>query len=239
MLAAMAARVVGRTVVFELTRPQMFTLVGHRTPTIQRLRLGADADGRLTAISHEVVEHTSTISEFAEQTATPTRVLYAAPHRRTTHRLARLDVPPPTIMRAPGETPGMFALESAMDELAMALGMDPVELRIRNEPAEDPERQVPWSAATSSSACAPAPSGSAGPGATCARGCAREGRWLIGTGVASATYPTRRRASQCRISVDGSGRYTRGDRRLGHRHGGLDGALPDRGRRARGGDGRR
>src|SRR3954462_9882984 len=141
----MAARVVGRAVVFELSRQQMFSLAGHRTPTIQRMRLGADADGRLTAISHEVVEHTSRITEFAEQPATATRLMYTAPSRRTTHRLARLDVPPPTIMRAPGETPGMYALESTRDRLAAELGMDPVDLRIRNEPERDPERDVPWS----------------------------------------------------------------------------------------------
>ncbi len=105
LIAGMAAKVTGRTVKIELTRPQMFTLVGHRTPTIQRLRLGAQPDGTLTAISHEVVEHTSQNAEFAEQTATATRLMYAAPARRTTHRLARLDVPAPTIMRAPGETP--------------------------------------------------------------------------------------------------------------------------------------
>jgi xanthine dehydrogenase YagR molybdenum-binding subunit len=208
MLAAMAARVVRRTVVFELTRPQMFSLVGHRTPTIQRVRLGADADGRLTAISHEVVEHTSKIAEFAEQTATPTRVLYAAQNRRTTHRLARLDVPPPTIMRAPGETPGMFALESAMDELAVALGMDPVELRIRNEPAEDPERHVPWSSRHLVECLRTGAERFGWAGRDLRPRMRTEGRWLVGTGVASATYPTRRRKAQCRISVDGRGRYT-------------------------------
>jgi xanthine dehydrogenase YagR molybdenum-binding subunit len=207
MLAAMAARVVERTVVFELTRPQMFTLVGHRTPTIQRIRLGARADGRLTAISHEVVEHTSKINEFAEQTATATRVMYAAEHRRTTHRLARLDVPPPTIMRAPGETPGMFALESAMDELAVALGIDPVELRLRNEPALDPEREVPWSS-RHLVACLRTGAERFGWAGRDPRPRQRtEGRWLVGTGVASATYPARRRKAQCRISADGRGRY--------------------------------
>jgi xanthine dehydrogenase YagR molybdenum-binding subunit len=208
MLAAMAARVVGRTVVFELSRQQMFSLTGHRTPTVQRLRLGADAEGRMTAISHEVVEHTSTIAEFAEQTATPTRVLYAAAHRRTTHRLARLDVPPPTIMRAPGETPGMFALESAMDELAVALGMDPVELRIRNEPERDPERNVPWGERHLVDCLRTGAERFGWAGRDLRPGVRTEGRWLIGTGVASATYPTRRRKAQCRISVDGHGRYT-------------------------------
>jgi len=201
ILAAMAARVVGRTVVFELSRQQMFSLVGHRTPTIQRLRLGADRDGRLTAISHEVVEHTSRISEFAEQTATPTRVMYAAPHRRTTHRLARLDVPPPTIMRAPGETPGMYALESAMDELAAELGIDPVELRIRNEPERDPERDVPWSS-RNLLACLRTGAERFGWAGRDPRPRQRqEGRWLVGTGVAAATYPTRRRRADCRITA--------------------------------------
>ena len=208
MLAAMAARVVGRTVVFELSRQQMFSLVGHRTPTIQRLRLGADPEGRLTAISHEVVEHTSRISEFAEQTATPTRVLYAAAHRRTTHRLARLDVPPPTIMRAPGETPGMFALESAMDELAVALGLDPVELRIRNEPDRDPERGVPWSTRNLVECLRTGAERFGWAGRDLTPGVRTDGRWLVGTGVAAATYPTRRRKAQCRITVDGAGRYT-------------------------------
>ena len=208
MLAAMAARVAGRTVVYELTRRQMFTLTGHRTPTIQHLRLGADAEGRLTAISHEVVEHTATIAEFAEQTATPTRVLYSAPNRRTTHRLARLDVPPPTIMRAPGETPGMFALESAMDELAVAVGVDPVELRIRNEPDRDPERDVPWSSRHLVE-CLRTGAERFGWAGHDPRPRQRvEGRWLIGTSVAAATYPTRRRKADCRISVDAEGIYT-------------------------------
>jgi xanthine dehydrogenase YagR molybdenum-binding subunit len=207
MLAAMAARVVGRPVVYELTRQQMFSLVGHRTPTIQRIRLGADAEGRLQAISHEVVEHTSRISEFAEQTATPTRVLYAAPHRRTTHRLARLDVPPPTIMRAPGETPGMYALESAMDELAVALGLDPVELRIRNEPAQDPERHVPWSSRNLVQCLRTGAERFGWAGRDVRPRQRTEGRWLVGTGVAAATYPARRRKAQCRISAAADGRY--------------------------------
>jgi xanthine dehydrogenase YagR molybdenum-binding subunit len=208
VLAVMAAKVTGRPVVFELTRQQMFSLVGHRTPTIQRVRLAADPEGRLTAISHEVVEHTSRISEFAEQTATPTRVMYAAENRRTTHRLARLDVPPPTIMRAPGETPGMFALESAMDELAHTLGIDPVELRIRNEPALDPEKQVPWSSRNLVQCLRTGAERFGWAGRDLRPRQRSEGRWLIGTGVAAATYPARRRPAECRISVDGRGRYT-------------------------------
>jgi xanthine dehydrogenase YagR molybdenum-binding subunit len=122
--------------------------------------------------------------------------------------LARLDVPPPTIMRAPGETPGMFALESAMDELAVALGMDPVELRIRNEPERDPERDVPWSTRNLVECLRTGADRFGWAGRDLTPGIRTDGRWLVGTGVAAATYPTRRRRAQCRISVDASGRYT-------------------------------
>jgi xanthine dehydrogenase YagR molybdenum-binding subunit len=202
ILAALAARAAGRPAKVALTRQQMYDLTGYRTPTIQRVRLGADADGRLTAISHEAIEQSSTLKEFAEQTATPTRVMYAAPNRRTTHHLARLDVPTPAWMRAPGECPGMFALESAMDELAVAAGVDPVELRIRNEPEVDPENDLPFSSRNL---------------VACLREGARrfgwdrrdpepgirlDGRWLVGTGVAASTYPARRSASNAAAAVE-------------------------------------
>ena len=189
VLAVMAARTLDRPVRAVLTRHHMFTVVGYRTPTIQRVRLGADADGRLNAIVHDAVEQTSTVLEYAEQTTVATRIMYAAEHRRTTHRLAALDVPTPRWMRAPGECPGMYALESAMDELAIACDVDPVELRIRNEPDRDPESGDPFSSRNL---------------VRCLREGAelfrwsdrdprpavrREGRWLIGTGVASSTYP--------------------------------------------------
>src|SRR6266851_1519327 len=145
IITVMAAKAAGRPVKLALTRQQMFALVGYRTPTIQRLRLGTDANGRLTALAHDVVEQTNALNEFSEPAAVATRVMYAAPNRRTTHRLARLDLPVNGALRAPGECPGMFALESAMDELALACGLDPIELRIRNEPAVDPESGRPFS----------------------------------------------------------------------------------------------
>lgn len=96
----------------------MFFLAGYRTPTIQKMQLAADRDGHLAAIAIDVIEQTSRIKEFAEQTGMPTRMMYAAPNRRTTHRLAALDAPVPSWMRAPGECPGMFGPEVALDELA-------------------------------------------------------------------------------------------------------------------------
>ncbi len=209
ILAALAAmRVPGRAVKFALTRQQMFCMAGYRTPTIQRFRLGATRDGRLTAIIHDVVELTSRFKEFAEQTAVPTRLMYASSNRRTRHRLAALDVPKPSWMRAPGETPGMFAGEVAMDELAVACGLDPIELRVRNEPERDPESGKRW-------------------GNRHLVECLREGArrfgwsqrdprprqlteagWLIGTGVASSTYPRYvLMGSRATIRLGSDGRY--------------------------------
>ncbi|MGY1691467.1 xanthine dehydrogenase family protein molybdopterin-binding subunit [Geodermatophilus sp. SYSU D01105] len=206
VLAAMAARAVpGRPVRLALTRQQMFSLAGYRTPTIQRVQVAADRSGRLSAIAIDVVEQTSRIKEFAEQTGVPTRMMYASPNRRTTHRLAALDVPVPSWMRAPGECPGMFGPEVALDELAEALGMDPILLRIRNEPEVDPETGKPWSsrhlveclregAQRFGWADRPPPRH-------------RDGDWLVGTGVASSVYPTMRMADSVALIRFEGGRY--------------------------------
>jgi xanthine dehydrogenase YagR molybdenum-binding subunit len=207
IVAALAARHVQRPVKLAVTRQQMFAITGYRTPTIQRLRLGADAEGRLTAISHEVFEQSSTLREFAEQTAVPTRTMYAAPNRRTSHRLARLDVPTPTWMRAPGETPGMFALECAMDELAIAAAIDPVELRIRNEPDVEPESGVPFSSRNLVACLREGAERFGWIGRDPTPGARSDGRWLIGTGVASSTYPARRRPSQAIARAEPDGRF--------------------------------
>jgi xanthine dehydrogenase YagR molybdenum-binding subunit len=207
IVAALAARHVQRPVKLAVTRQQMFVFTGYRTPTIQRLRLGADAEGRLTAISHEVFEQSSTVREFAEQTAVPTRTMYAAPNRHTSHRLARLDVPTPSWMRAPGETPGMYALECAMDELAIASGIDPVELRIRNEPEVEPESGVPFSSRHLVACLSEGAERFGWAGRDPTPGTRRDGRWLIGTGVASSTYPARRRPSQAIARAEPDGRF--------------------------------
>jgi xanthine dehydrogenase YagR molybdenum-binding subunit len=209
VLAVMAAQAVpGRPVKLAITRRQMFTLGGHRTPTIQRLRLGADAGGRLLAVSQDVWEHTSRIKEFAEQTGTAARMMYASRAIATTHRLAPLDVPVPSWMRAPGEAPGMYALECAMDELAVRLGMDPIELRIRNDPPADPESGKPWSS-RNLVACLREGAERFGWGERDpAPGSRRDGRWLVGTGVAGSTYPRYKTpGSQAQIELLDDGRY--------------------------------
>jgi xanthine dehydrogenase YagR molybdenum-binding subunit len=207
ILAVMAARVVGRPAKLALTRQQMFALTGGRTPTIQRIRLGAERDGTLTAVAHDVVEQTSAVHEFAEKTAVATRVMYAAPNRRTTHCLARLDLPVNGWMRAPGEAPGTFALESAMDELAVAVGLDPIELRIRNEPAVDPETGRPFSS-RGLVACLREGAERFGWARRDPRpGGRRDGSWLIGTGVAASTYPCYQFPAAAHVRADPAGRY--------------------------------
>jgi xanthine dehydrogenase YagR molybdenum-binding subunit len=203
VLAALAARLVGRPAQFAVRRQQMFHLTGYRTPTIQRLRLGADADGRLTAIVHEAAVQTSQLREFVEQVVTPTRTMYAAPNRRTTHRVVALNVPTPSWMRAPGECPGMYGLESAMDELAYAIGIDPIELRVRNEPERDPEQDTEWSS-RNLVACLREGARRFGWEARDPRPRSRrEGRWLVGLGVAASTYPAYRSPAQASVRREG------------------------------------
>lgn len=207
VLAVMAARQVDRPVKVALTRQHLFDLVGYRTPTIQRVRLGADPDGRLRSIDHQALEQTATVEEFAEQSVAATRVMYAAAHRRTAHRLVRLDVAVPSWMRAPGETPGMYALESAMDELAVATGVDPVELRIRNDPDVDPETGARFSSRNLVACLTLGAQRFGWAGRDPEPGVRREGRWLVGTGMASSTYPTYATAASCRAGVDPDGGY--------------------------------
>jgi xanthine dehydrogenase YagR molybdenum-binding subunit len=206
IVAALAAREVDRPVVCVVSRAQMFTMTGYRTPTIQRVQLGATADGRLTATAHDVWEQTSTIAEFAEQTAVATRHMYAAPGRRTTHRLVALDVPTPAWMRAPGECPGMFALESAMDELATACAIDPVELRIINEPDLDPETGTPLGDRRLVQ-CLRDGARRFSWAERRGRGPQRDGAWLSGVGVASSVYPARAQPSSARATAYPDGRW--------------------------------
>jgi xanthine dehydrogenase YagR molybdenum-binding subunit len=153
------------------------------------------------------VEQSSTVREFAEQTATPTRVMYASPNRRTTHRLARLDVPTPSWMRAPGECPGMYALECAMDELAIACGLDPIELRVRNEPEVEPESGRPVSSRSLVACLTQGAERFGWSGRDPTPAARRQGPWLVGTGVAASTYPAYRRAAEATARAEPDGGY--------------------------------
>jgi xanthine dehydrogenase YagR molybdenum-binding subunit len=188
-LAALGARVAGRPVKVMLSRREMYYGVGYRPHTIQRVVLAASREGRLASIVHEGRQETSSYEEFTEALLDASRFLYACPNVRTRHRLARMNVHTPTYMRAPGEASGMFALESAMDELATALNLDPVALRVRNEPMLDEFEKLPFSS-RSTRECYRAAAERFGWERRAPRPRSmRDGRWLIGWGMATATYP--------------------------------------------------
>ncbi|GGK08183.1 xanthine dehydrogenase [Streptomyces camponoticapitis] len=207
VLAAMAARHVGRPVKLVLHRSQLPAVVGHRPPTIQRVRFGADRDGVISALAHEMVSYTSTVKEFVEQAATPARTMYTSPHSRTVHRVTALDVPTPSWMRAPGEASGMYALESAMDELALAAGVDPVELRVRNEPSHEPDSGRAYSSRHLVE-CLREGARRFGWGDRDPRaGLRKEGRFLVGSGVAAASYPVLISPSTAEARADADGGF--------------------------------
>ncbi len=205
ILAALAARLLNQPVKVTMTRQQIFHLVGVRPTSSQRVRLGAGRDGRLVAIAHEVNMPTNPHEEYVEQTATTTRSLYAAPNRLTRHRLTPLDLPRGEDVRAPGEAPALLAVESAIDELAYALGMDPIELRIRNEPTLDPERGVPFSDRRLVE-CMREGARRFGWERRPARPASlRDGHWLVGYGMAAAirTHFQLQTKARVRIGPDG------------------------------------
>ncbi|GGS50524.1 xanthine dehydrogenase family protein molybdopterin-binding subunit [Streptomyces griseoviridis] len=206
--AAMAATALQRPVRVVLTRRQMFSLTGYRSPTRQRVRLGADADGRLRALEHRSVNQTSTVYEFVEPSAGVARVMYDAAAHRTVNQVIRLDVPSPTWMRAPGEAPGSFALEAALDELAERCGLDPIELRLRNEPETGPVSGLPFSS-RNLAACFREGARRFGWADRDPRpGVRREGRWLLGTGTAAASFGAGALPSTALVTAEPDGTFT-------------------------------
>lgn len=206
--AVMAATSLSRPVRVVMTRRQMFSLAGYRSPTTQRVRLGADAEGRLRALEHRCLSRTSTVHEFIESGAGPARVMYDAPAHHTENRVVELDVPSPTFMRAPGEAPGSFALESAIDELAEQCGIDPIELRLRNEPEVGPVSGLPFST-RNLPACFREGARRFGWADRDPRpGVRREGRWLLGTGTAAASFFAGAAPSTAAVTAEADGTFT-------------------------------
>ena len=205
--AALAARALGRPVKVALTRQQMFSNADHRGEAVQRVRLGAQPDGRLVAFGHEAWLQSTRHTEFVEQAAAVGRGAYAAENRLTRHYAAALDLPPSGPMRAPGEAIGSIALEVAMDELAEAVDLDPIELRRRNEPAIHPERRVPYSE-RSLVACMEEGARLFGWGARQPPRTRREGRQWVGLGMAAAIRPNYLRPCRAKLSLDADGTAT-------------------------------
>ncbi len=210
VLAAMAARIVCRPVKLVLSREQMFYSNGFRPKTIQQVRLAADVNGTLLAIEHHGFSQMSdpTLGEYSEGVALATNMLYSCRNVSTSHRLVPVHQGLPTYMRAPGESPGMFALESAMDELSYALKMDPLALRLANYAERDEGKDKPFASkglrecyrraadAFGWSRRSPQPRSM------------RDGHVLIGWGMASSTYPTNRQPAAAAVLIGADGTAT-------------------------------
>jgi xanthine dehydrogenase YagR molybdenum-binding subunit len=207
-LAAAAARVAGRPVRLVLTRAQMFTLSGHQPATRQVVRLGARTDGRLTALSHYSVNASARLGDYVELTTNATSWLYESPAIETHLRIQRLDRPNPTPMRAPHSGSGMFAIESAMDELAQELGIDPVELRLRNEPEAEPMTGKPFSSRKLVDCLREGAARFGWERRPPQPRSMRDGGELVGWGMAVSTMDTVRGPSSARIRIAASGRVT-------------------------------
>ncbi|MFD4676089.1 xanthine dehydrogenase family protein molybdopterin-binding subunit [Lentzea sp. NPDC058450] len=207
VLPALVARAIGKPVKISLTRQQMFSLVSHRVRTVQRLRIGADRDGRLLAIDHDVRQYRPRLVHAGLPAGAVSKTAYAVPNLSVRHHLLSLDVPLAGWVRAPGEAPGMYALESAMDELAHELGMDPVELRILNEPEVDPDNGRPYSSRGLVACMREGADRIGWHDRDPAPGRRREGRWLVGLGMAAGCYPTVILPSQASAAAEPDGRY--------------------------------
>src|SRR5437764_1049588 len=205
-IAALAAKHVGRPVKLVLTRAQQYTVPGYRPRTVQKVALGATKDGKLTAIRHEATAQTSTFEEYTESTLNPARYLYACPNVATRYYLAAMNVNTPASMRGPGEATGVFALECALDELAYALKMDPVELRLVNHADEDPDKRLPWSSKSLKECYQRAAEKVGWAKRKPEPRSMRDGRLLVGWGMATATWPTHRLPATVlvRVLADGS-----------------------------------
>ncbi len=205
VLLAAAARLAGRPVKLVLSRAEVHHVVGGRTPTEQRVALGATAAGDLAALIHTGITRTSRFNDFAEPFTFPARHLYACDNVSLGQKVVYLDVVPNTFMRAPGESVGTFALESAIDELAHELGLDPIALRMRNEPGRDPTSAAPFSARHLREAYRLGAEKFGWARRHLAPRTARDGRHLVGYGVATAYYPAYQFPSAARVAITADG----------------------------------
>jgi xanthine dehydrogenase YagR molybdenum-binding subunit len=218
ILGILAARLVGRPVKLVLSREQMYGPVGHRAPTRQTLRIGADGDGMLTAIDHHAKTVSSTYDDFFEPAADASHTLYASPAIATSHEAVRVDTGTPLFMRAPGEATGSIALESAIDEAAQACGMDPLAFRVKNYAEVEPMSGKPFSSKALRECYA---QGAERFGwsrrALAPRQMHDEAGLLVGWGMGTATFPALMFQAEARavLRSDGSGLVETGAHDMG------------------------
>lgn len=204
--AIIAAKQVNRPVKLVLTREQMFTMVGYRPRTWQKIQMGAAKDGKLLAINHQSIGQTSSYEEFTESTLMQTRMMYASESVSTRYRILPLNVATPIWMRGPGEATGAFGLESAMDEMAHELGMDPIDFRLANYTESDPDKQLPWSTKYIRECYQEGKKRIGWEKRQLHPGKLRDGEWLVGYGMGTGTFGANRGPAtvKAELSADGS-----------------------------------
>ncbi|MGB6911318.1 MAG: xanthine dehydrogenase family protein molybdopterin-binding subunit [Pseudolabrys sp.] len=206
LLVALAAKVVNRSVRLQLSRAQMYSMVGHQAATVQTIALGADHDGKLTGIRHDSVNPTSIFDDYVEYAAMASRHLWRASGGiSTSHKVVRVNRNSPVVLRAPMEAQGHFALECAMDELAYATGIDPVELRLRNDTDSDPYSGRPFSTRDLRECLTKGAARFGWDRRTPEPRSMRDGRFLIGQGVAAAIYTHWRWPGKARVTLNADG----------------------------------
>jgi xanthine dehydrogenase YagR molybdenum-binding subunit len=217
VLAAMAAKLVGRPVKLSLDRNQMFGPVGCRPNTEQHMRMAALADGRMTASGHDTIAYTSMFEDWIEPCGLVTRMMYESPNQETSHRLARMHLGTPTLIRAPGEATGSYALDCAMDELAYELHMDPLDLRLKNYTERDPGKDLPFSSKSLRQCYEIGAERFGWRDRNLEPRSMRQGNKLVGWGMATATYPTNRSPAECAATLlpDGTALFRSGTQDLG------------------------
>jgi xanthine dehydrogenase YagR molybdenum-binding subunit len=203
--AVQAARLLKRPVKLTLTREQMFTLVGYRPLTLQKMGVGATADGKLVGITHESQSQTAIYEEFTERSVNVSRFLYASPNVNTRYKVIPLHVGVPAPMRGPGEATGSFALECALDELSYALNMDPIELRLKNYADTDPEKNLPWSSKYLKECYQLGAEKIGWSKRPSTPGTLREGDWLVGYGIGCGAFGAYRSKTQAKIKLSANG----------------------------------
>lgn len=205
VLTALAAKAVGRPVKLALTRQQMFTSMGHREDQVQTLSLGATKEGKLLALKHEKTSTTSPWDNYAESNSKIINLLYACDNFEGKYDMARANVMTSTFTRAPGEAPGSFALESLMDDLAYQLNIDPIEIRLRNYAEKDPTTGKPWSSKSLKQCYARGAELIGWSKRNPKAGATRQGRYLMGLGMASASYPVHNSQGTARVRLYADG----------------------------------
>ena len=201
----LAARATGRPVKLALMRQQMFAGVGHRGECEMEMKIGANAGGDMTMLSHKTLTQSHQNQPFFETAGLMSHMLYAVPNYEMAHRVARNNVSPPIYTRAPGEAPGAWALECALDEMAHELGVDPIEFRLKNYAKVNPESGLPWSSKYLDECYARGAALIGWNNRKSQPRLVRQGRSLVGYGMATATYPANRQpaSAKCRLYGDG------------------------------------